>query len=217
MATSSWTERSRSGAGLSVVTFAAMVVSSALGFAACTDSRPATSSGGEPTASPPSVSPPNGNAGDAGGKTNDSGPGPAVDPALVCASVSYGASGVEEVAEPGPVPEPSGGDIVPGRYVLTQVLGYRPGGDGPTGYFARKAVLFGEGGTFAMLESEGDTTNGVGPSTVTGGTYEIQQTNLVAKQVCPEDTGVVTTYPFSASGARFALRSGDRWEIYQRK
>lgn len=191
-------------------------VLAAAAMGACTDSRPSATWGPSgPLGSPTSTA-------TALPASGDGGPSdaavPAIAPEVVCAKVTHGASGVEEVAEPGVPPEPSGGTILPGRYALSQVVSYVPDGGGPTGYFARKTLLFVEGGAYAFLESDGNTTDGVGPSTVTGGTFTVQQTKLVLNQVCPSDgAGATQTFSFSAAPTRLAIRRGERWEIYQRK
>jgi hypothetical protein len=199
------------------------LVGSTLAFAACTDSKPAatdSTSPPSPTSTTTTTTPNTIAKGDAGtGNGSDAGPkGPTGDPTLVCASVAYGARAVQEMADAVTLDEPTGGTIAPGRYVLSQIRGLATvDGGAPTEYEARKAILFTDAGTFAFIQSEGNTTDGVGPSVVTGGTYQTSGVTLTTKDYCPENTGAVVSYPYSAGGNRFALRRGNRWEIYQRK
>lgn len=197
------------------------MISGAVIMAACTDSKPGVVSGPGPTTNPtgvPTTTSTGGTVTEDGGPVPDGSATGTADPTVVCGAVKFGNSAVEELADAPDVTPPTGGTITPGRYVLSSIIGVAPpDAGGPTGYYARKAILFTADGTFAFLQAEGNTTDGVGETVLTGGTFTVDGTNLVTKTYCPDNTGAVVTYPFSASGARVALLRGSRWEVYQKK
>ena len=153
----------------------------------------------------------------------------ALDAAGLCAVAMQDGEGLQELSVEGRLPAATGGALVPGTYILTELESYQASdaslqdtdsGDGvmtgPTGYTAAKTLILDANGTFWFVEATGTEGAGLGAASTSGGVYASSGTNLVLGAACPASVaGMTNTYPYDAVGGQIALYRGAHVEIYQ--
>lgn len=192
----------------------------ALGCFACSsEERPDVSRGG-------GISPPGALGGSGRADRGDAGGDGPID---LCDPTSFEAVRSEPVTEllihADTPPEPIGGEVSPGTYVLVEVNRFARGGGGrddETGEggeatspsaLVRKSLVI-EGDTYRLVEAEGEGISG--PETVSGGRLRVEGATLVLTESCPgsssKDVG------FTAVATSLALYpASDRRETYVRR
>jgi hypothetical protein len=133
---------------------------------------------------------------------------------VTCDAFAAEGSIVEELAVAGPEPDPLGGKIEPGTYVLFELYDYpgEAGAGGTTGLAARKSLVLGTT-TYRLADAEGTDDAGVGSSTVTGGTYAVAGTTLTWSEQCPSLS--TSTNEYSAAGSQLGVYRGTHFEVYE--
>lgn len=120
---------------------------------------------------------------------------------------------IEEVALDGEAPPPLGGEIVPGRYVLSEMNAYvpeDPDAGPPTGPGASVTDVVGRGTIIIdatkmrVLRSRKSKNDGAPASEQGSFTYKVEGTSLRRTKTCPGQP-VDDTVPFTATGSGLAL------------
>ncbi len=139
----------------------------------------------------------------------------------LCAPLAQLGSPVSEIRIAGAPPEPLGGTITPGTYVLTEADAYAEvadGGDagettagGTSGTNLRATIIV----TATSIRRVGARSNGatLPPDTITAYTYVVDGAALRATPHCPAATAM--TMPYSAVGGALAIFvDGSHRELY---
>ncbi|MBX3259327.1 MAG: hypothetical protein KF782_06520 [Labilithrix sp.] len=198
-------------------------LSIALAAPGCSDDRPGATGGG-------SVPPPSGGgARDGGAVTPGPDGGPAADLCDPAAIEVDGEDVAEIVVRAETPPDPLGGAIEPGTYVLTEVTRFAAGDDvrddedgggggGPAASdkLTRKSLVV-AGDTYRFGERAGTVGGDVAATpALSGGTFEAGGTSVTLTDSCP--TVVARTIGYTAVGATLSLyTTKDRRETYVRR
>jgi hypothetical protein len=197
----------------------ASIIAAAIG-ACSSDDRPGAVGGGSSSGIIPV------GGGDAGRDSTVADAAPDVNEGDPCA-YDGGLEGpvTRELPYPGSLPPPLGGDVPPGLYELAELQLYADagpiseddggGGLGPTGNVAQKTLIF-RTATYTLVEAEASADAGVGPATISGGTFSKSGTNITFTRTCPQGAPA-TVLPYSAAGGQVGLYRGPRIELYQVK
>ncbi|MBX3213447.1 MAG: hypothetical protein KF850_15525 [Labilithrix sp.] len=186
----------------------------------CADERPAATSGGA------SIPPAGGARDGAASEPPDRDGGPTGDLCDPSAIEVDGEDVAEVVVRAETPPDPLGGAVQPGTYVLTEITRFAAGGDvrddedgggsgGPAGSdkLTRKSLVV-AGDTYRFGERTG-TVGGVVAAnpTLSGGTFETSGTSMTLTDSCP--TAAARTIGYSTVGATLSLYpTKDRRETY---
>jgi len=132
-----------------------------------------------------------------------------------CGDAMAAGSIVEEVEEQEPVPQPTGGPITAGTYVLAGLEEFGATSGGTTGLVEQKTLILGEG-TYSYDEAVGTANDAdtIGAPSLSGGTFAmVGASTLQLTQLCP---GPATrSFPFIASGGQLSLFNGDHVENFE--
>jgi len=132
-----------------------------------------------------------------------------------CGDAMAAGSIVEEVEEQQPVPQPTGGPITAGTYVLAGLEEFGATSGGTTGLVEQKTLILGEG-TYSYDEAVGTANDAdtIGAPSLSGGTFAmVGASTLQLTQLCP---GPATrSFPFIASGGQLSLFNGDHVENFE--
>jgi hypothetical protein len=142
----------------------------------------------------------------------------------LCTGVTLSGSPVQEEQFPGTIPTLTGGTITSGTYVLTRAYSY-PGGDAMEEEIpvVVQQTLILNSGTYKWAVAVGTVDAGLGPTTITGGTFTTGGTNLTFTQTCSSagatdaggaDSGA-TTLNFQASASSLYLNFGSTEDFYE--
>jgi hypothetical protein len=111
------------------------------------------------------------------------------------------------------LPQPAGGAIQTGTYVLMNIETATSNPGQPTGAVEQKTLVL-AATAYSFDEAEGTMRAGPGPLTQTGGTYGTSGMNLVLSPACPSPAATAS-YPFSSAGGELSLFRGTKLETYQ--
>jgi hypothetical protein len=120
-----------------------------------------------------------------------------------CAMVANSGGLIAQVYVGENLPQPIGGAVPTGNYVLTNVNVYTgaTGNSGPTGALYQETLTLQVGG-FNEVAAIGDTEAGVGNPVYSAGTYSTAATMFQAMESCPASQTLSFTYTFSGTQLR---------------
>jgi hypothetical protein len=139
-----------------------------------------------------------GSGGDAGAAGGD---------AAGCLAFASSGSLIAQVYVGENLPQPIGGAVATGNYVLTNVNVYTGamGNTGPTGALYQETLSL-QVGTFNDVTAVGDSEAGVGNPVYSGGTYSTAATMFTEDESCPTIQSL--GYAYTSSGTQLRLYQG---------